>query len=555
MDHVIRNAALGLVLVFGGCASRPPDEAAVRSSIASSVSAERVRADMISLSTDEMEGRAAGSAGYDRAAAFVAERFEALGLERLGPSAHDYYQPVPFVQSRVMDASLRIMTETGEQQFSFPDDFVASGGFGEPSETVSGQLVFVGFGISAPEFGHDDYAQIEVTGRIVIALSGAPPQFGTSERAFYSSLSEKQELAQSHGAVGFFLVHTPVDRERLPWPQVTRGSLHPDLRWREADGTAHRGFAGLPTATLSPRGAERLFAASGVDLNDLFESYFSTTTHSFELAAQATFSRRSTQTLISSPNVIGILPGSDRRLRNEIVLVSAHLDHLGRDTEGTGDGVFNGAYDNAAGVAVMLEVARVLRQSRNRARRTIMFAAFTAEEQGLRGSDYLAQNPPAPIDSFIANLNIDMPYLGYPFRDIEGYGVSHSTLEDALVTAARESGLLVSPDPRPELVRLIRSDQYSFVRQGVPGFNLKPGSQSSDPSIDGAAALRDFLSRHYHQASDEVSLPFNQEAAETFTRVATAFTLIVANSPERPQWRANDFFGQRFGRSEVTRSP
>lgn len=508
---------------------------------------QRVRADMIALSSDDMQGRAAGTEGHERAAAFVAARFAELGLIGNGRGFRDHLQPVPFMQSRLDHATLRLGAGEEIVELSLPDDFTAQGGFGSPEESVTGPVVFAGYGISAPESGHDDYAQLDVRGRLVIVLSGAPPAFGTSERAYYSSLRDKQALARSLGAAGLLVVQTPVDRERSPWPRVVRESRIPDLRWRDAGGSACDGFSALPTATLSPRGAERVFAAIGIVLDDLFEDYFSARRGAFALGATATLSRRSTQSLQSSPNVIALLPGSDSRLRSEVVLVSAHLDHLGVNAQAAGDAIFNGAYDNAAGVAVMLEVARSLAASRQRPRRSILFAAYTAEERGLRGSDYLARHPPVPIEAVVANLNIDMPYLGFPIRDVEGYGAAHSTLEDALLVAARENGLSVSPDPRPELVRLIRSDQYSFVRQGIPGMNLKPGSQSSDPSIDGAAELRGFLEKHYHQPGDDASLPFSPEAAEAFAQTAITLARVVANAAERPQWRPADFFGQRFG--------
>lgn len=507
---------------------------------------QRVRADMIALSSDDMAGRDVGSDGYEQAAALVAARFAELGLKGFGGQLREFHQPVPLIQSTLEHATLRLVAGQQTVELSLPDDFTTQGGFGSPIESVTAPLVFVGYGISAPDLGHDDYAEADVRGQIVIVLSGAPPAFGTSERAYYSSLRDKQALAQAHGAAGLLIVQTPVDRERSPWARVARESRLPDLRWRDADGSACDGFPALPTATLSPQGAERLFAAIGIVLDDLFEDYFSARRGAFVLGATATLSRTSMQSLQSSPNVLAILPGADARLRNEVLLVSAHLDHLGVAAEGTGDLIFNGAYDNAAGIAVMLEVARSLARSRKRLRRSVIFAAYTAEERGLRGSDYLARHPPVPIESIVANLNIDMPYLGFPIRDVEGYGASHSTLEDALSIAARETGLSVSPDPRPELVRLIRSDQYSFVRQGVPGMNLKPGSQSSDPTIDGPALLRAFLTQHYHQPSDDVSLPFSQEAADVFTRTAVTLASGIANAEERPRWRAGDFFGSRF---------
>jgi hypothetical protein len=542
-----RFAIFACVLVLTACAAAAQRDAATRRAISQGASWERVRADMAALSSDAMEGRAAGSAGYDRAAAFVAARFAELGLDPIDTVATHYCQPVEFVESRLANAALRIDSGKGSLELAFPDDFATQGGFGPVTESIAAPLSFAGYGIAAPEFGHDDYAQLDVRGRIAVVLSGAPPRFGTSERAFYSSLSGKQALAMKLGAVGLILVQTPVDRERTPWPRVVAATRRPDLRWRDADGSAHEGFAALPTVTLSPRGAERVFSANGLALDKLFQDHLAGQGRGFALGSTAAFSRTSTQRAQLSSNVVGLLAGSDARLRDEVLLISAHLDHLGTGAAGQVDSIYNGAYDNAAGVAVMLELARLLAQSRHRVQRTVVFAAFTAEEHGLRGSDHMAQHPPVPPGALVANLNVDMPYLGFPIRDVEGYGASHSTLEDALARAARENGLSVTPDPRPELVRLIRSDQYSFVRQGIPGLNLKPGAQSADPGIDGAAALRDFLARHYHEPGDDLSLPFSSEAAEAFTRTAATLALLIANDAERPRWRPDDFFGTRFG--------
>lgn len=523
------------------------DDPAARAALLEPVAWQRVRADMQALSSDAMEGRATGTPGHERAALWVAERFAALGLRPLGvgegPQA--YLQPVPLIESRLEAASLRLDTPAGPLQLAFPQDFVSFGGFGPAQEAVQAPLVFAGHGIVAP--GHDDYAGLDVRGRIVVLFSGAPASLAVSERAFYSALDEKQAQAQARGALGLLLLQTPVDQRRMAWPQMVEAAQRPSMRWRTASGAA-QGPAALPSATLSPQAATRLFAASGRELSTLFEQH--RPAQGFALDSTAQLTRRSQQNPLSSPNVIGLLPGSDPQLRDELLLVSAHLDHLGLAPEGAPDRVFNGAYDNAAGVAVMLELARVLRQAPGATRRSLLFVAFTAEEQGMRGSDYLAQHPPLPQARLIANLNIDMPYLGYPARDVEGYGAAHSSLEDSLRQAAQENDLTLSPDSRPDLVRLIRSDQVSFVKQGVPGLNLKPGLQSADPAIDGAAVQQRYLSQHYHRPSDDDSLPFSPEGAQRFTRAAGTLALLLANGAERPRWRAGDFFGERFGKPQ-----
>lgn len=557
--------ALLLLALLGGCAAPPVNPAAERAALVRDVSAERIRADMLALSTDAMQGRLTGSPGFERAAALVADRFRQLGLRAVGgEAAQPYFQRVDFAESRLESATLRLRTRTGEEQLlSFPADFIVFGGFGAPEDRLpSTPLVFAGHGISAPELGHDDYAGLAVAGRVLVLLSGAPARFGISERAVHSSLEGKQALALAQGAKGLLLVQTPADRLRSPWAQTQRFAGQSALRWRHADGRVQDGFAELPTASLSPAAADRLFAAQGLKFDELMARYAAGESRGFALdGATAQLERRSLQGRQSSPNVLGLLPGSDPLLRDELVLVSAHLDHLGT-IEAAGapppaDRVYNGAYDNAAGVAVMLELARLLAaapplQRQGLLRRGLLFVAFTGEEQGMRGSDHLAQQLPPALagQRIVANLNIDMPYLGHALQDMQGYGAQHSSFEALLAQAAAENGLGVSPDPRPDLVRLIRSDQYSFVRRGIPGINLKPGMRAVEPGVDGAALQQDFLTRHYHQLSDDASLPFSPDAARQYGRTAASLALLLAQAPQAPTWKAGDFFGRRFPTAE-----
>lgn len=549
---------LSFAAAWGVSACTPPVDRSLEAGKAmmDAVSAARMRADMEVLAADDMRGREAGTNDYARAADFVAKRFGEIGLRPLGDQGR-FLQNVEFIRSRLVanSGALMLRREGQDLAFSFGQDFVVSGRYGDADETVTAPLVFAGYGIRAPERNHDDFAGLDVRGKILVVLTGAPPAFGTSERAFYSSVTEKHQLARALGAVGVVTVQTPVDRKRTPWQRILETADHPGLCWREADGTAHEGFAELKgNAALSPEGALKLFQLAGHKLERLFDDYFAGRIKGLDLGVAATLTRRSQQDRVSSPNVIGVLRGSDARLSHEFVLVTAHLDHLGVKSDPKGDAIYNGAYDNAAGVGVILEIARVLAAAPTRPRRSIIFAAFTAEEQGMRGSDYLAHHPPVAIKSIVANLNFDMPYLGFPIADVEGYGVVHSTLEDALSLAAATTGVKVTADKKPELVRLIRSDQFSFVKQGVPGVNLKPGSLSADAAADGAAMTEAFMAERYHQPGDDLSQPFSARGAATFIRTALMFTQIVADDPGRVEWRPNDFFGERFGRGRLGRS-
>lgn len=546
----MRNIAVNLLLasVLVGCEVTITSSNQHYDSAFQSLTGAKVRRHIEVLAADDMQGREAGTAGHLKAAEYVASQFAEIGLQPLGDD-DTYFQHINFLETRLVEESASMVLHRGDSEtlLDYGEDFIRYGGFGRKNELVTAPLVFVGFGIQAPGYTHDDFADVEVRGKILVVFTGAPPRFSSDERAFYSSGASKQALAARLGAVGIVTIRTPVDQKRLTWPRMLGFTKSADMRWLDSDNKAHDGFAELTgNAVLSNSGAEQLFGLVGRDLDELFEYHTNGGTGGFELQLSATLGRQSSQQLASSPNVLALLPGSDPKLRDEYVLFTAHLDHLGVRPGENGDEIHNGAYDNAAGVAIVLEVAGALATLSPLPRRSIIFAAVTGEEKGLRGSDYLANNSPVAIHKIVANINIDMPFLGHPISDIEGLGVEHSTLHRALIRAAEQRELVLTPDPRPELVRLIRSDQFSFVKQGVPGLNLKPGSASSDPNFDGASLRNAFLSDHYHGPTDDLNLPFNEDGAQRFVGVALALGLIVANDNESPRWNDGDFFGDRF---------
>ena len=287
---------------------------------------------------------------------------------------------------------------------------------------------------------------------------------------------------------------------------------------------------------------------SGHDLDALFVKHEAGGTGSFDLGVSATLARSSTQRRVSSANVVGVLEGSDPELRDEYLVYTGHLDHIGLRPGKNGDDIHNGAYDNAAGVGAILEIAQAMSQLPVKPRRSVIFAMVTAEEKGLQGSSYFTKNPPVPASQLVANINIDMPYLGFPVLDVHAFGAEHSTLMAPADEATRQLGMQLTPDPKPEEVRFIRSDQFSFVVEGIPAVAFKAGMISSDPAIDGEAALDDFLKNHYHQSSDDLDLPYSAEGAERFARAGLLMGLIVADDDERPRWVENDFFGDRFAK-------
>lgn len=513
-----------------------------------SITAAEIRAHMEVLAADDMQGREAGTAGYKKAADYVAAGFRNIGLLPLGDD-HSYFQNITFFETRLEPESAKLVLHAADAdiEFAFRDDFIRSGSYGEPNETVTAPLVFAGHGIVAPEYAHDDFAGIDVAGKIIVVLSGAPPQFATDQRAFYSSSRGKDANAVERGAVGVITVRTPVDQARRPWERFMPGIGTAGMRWLDKDGIAFEGFAELRgDATLSQAGAEKLFEAAGYDLQETFDKHAAGQTGSFELGVSATLSRKSLQRSVKSANVIGLLKGSDPALVKEYIVYTAHLDHIGIRQGEDGDDLHNGAYDNAAGVAAIMEIAAAMALLDPAPRRSVIFAAVTAEEKGLQGSSYLAKNPPVPATSMVANINIDMPYLGFPVADIEAFGAEHSTLLAAVTAATAKTGMGLTPDPMPEEVRFVRSDQFSFVKEGVPAVAFKAGSKSSNPDDDGAAMLKGFLNKHYHRPSDDLELPFSEEGAERFVRTALLLGLEVAAQDEKPRWNPGDFFGDRF---------
>jgi Zn-dependent M28 family amino/carboxypeptidase len=247
-----------------------------------------------------------------------------------------------------------------------------------------------------------------------------------------------------------------------------------------------------------------------------------------------------------SVNVVATFPGSDPQLKNQYVVVTAHLDHLGRGSAVNGDSIYNGAQDNALGVGILLEMARALNESGARPRRSIIFAALTAEEKGLLGSDYFAQHPPVPQQSLVANVNIDMPMLFTPTLDFVALGASHSSLGTNARVSATAQGYRLSPDPTPEQVAFIRSDQFSFIRQGIPSLVITGGYHARDKAIDAAELRRDFLQRRYHQPGDDLNGAIDYSTAADLARINLRITLDVANTTAPPRWKTGDFFGNEF---------
>jgi hypothetical protein len=509
-----------------------------------------IRAHMTFLADDALEGRATGSRGYDLAARYVAAQLASYGLEP-GGTQGTYLQSVPLRSGTVNSAesSMTLQDRGGPVALDPQSHYLLLPIFTDPEASVSASVVFVGHGTTAPEQKYDDYARIDARGKVVVILSGAPSSFPTAVRAHYSSSLEKARNAAAHGAVGIITVRSEYDEGAYSFAQNVRDARSPRLRAIGANGSPIDVFSELKAAALmSPAGATRLFLGSGRTFDQVLADAKQNKLRSFAFPSRVSIRTKTTYADLTSPNVVGVLRGSDPLLRNEYLVYTGHLDHLGKGQQVDGDAIYNGALDNASGVAALLEVARTFSRLETAPKRSVMFLFVTAEEKGLLGSSYFANYPTVPIDNIVANFNADGIFMLWPVADIVALGDEHSSLGAVARRAASHLSLQVSPDPMPAEVFFVRSDQYSFVRRGVPAIFMSPGPKSADPAFNPEKIVSDWMSRVYHTTRDDMSQNFDFNSGAKMVRAQFLMGYIVANSTERPRWNEGDFFGTKFGR-------
>lgn len=505
---------------------------------------EAIRAHMEFLADDLLEGRGTGTRGFQLAANYVRAQFEAMGLKPAGVNG-SYFQNVHFRQMELVreQSSLTVKRDGSARTLTMDEDYLIRGHPLLPDATAEAPVAFVGYGVTAPQFNYDDYAGVDVRGKIVLALYGAPPRLPSAPGAHYSSAEQKLSNAAAHGAIGLLAVWSGKQEERTPFPRLARFFHAPALRWLDEKGTpndadpAIRGYA-----WISSGAAAAMFAGAPKPWKDALQAALDSQPQAFPLPVTVSMHTVTRYSELQSPNIAAILPGSDPHLKNEYVVFSAHLDHLGMGRSVNGDNIFNGAVDNASGTAALLEIARAFSQLPKPPRRSLLFLAVTGEEEGLLGSDYYAHYPTVPISQIAANVNMDEISLLYDFKDIVPLGGEHSSLEAVVDDVARHMGLEVSPDPVPEEVYFVRSDQYSFVKQGVPAVYIGEGYKTVDPKLDGRKLQLDWESTRYHTPSDDMNQPLDFNAAAKCTRVDFAVGYEIAQQGERPRWNAGDFF-------------
>jgi hypothetical protein len=470
----------------------------------------------------------------------VAHQFEASGLQPAGTEG--FLQPVPF-QVIVVDqehSNAALLSHGKEEPLSYGEEILLSSrdNFEAPAEAP---LVFVGYGLSAPEAGYDDLAGVDLRGKIAVFLTGAGPSSVPGNiRAHFGSNTLRRKAFADAGAVGLVRLMDPSFMD-IPWTRIRNNARSPNMILAEPALQDERGhtFSG----TVNPEKTEKWFAGSGHSFAEILAlakagKQLPRFPLAFSLRAQPVVR----QSRAVSQNVIGVLPGADPTLREEYVVLSAHLDHLGIGTPINGDSIFNGAMDNASGVASLLEIAKELKDSGLHLRRSLLFVAVTGEEKGLLGSRYFTAHPTVPLESMIADLNLDMFLPIHPMHVMTVFGLGESSLGDVVRRVAATRRLRTQDDPYPQRNVFIRSDQYNFILHGIPSVMCMDGSEkgSEDEKIEQA-----WFATRYHAPSDDVNQPVDLDAAEEFNSIMRGVMVELADAPNLPAWNSGSFF-RRF---------
>jgi hypothetical protein len=517
------------------------------------------------LADDKLEGRNVGTTGYDMAVDYVEAQFKAIGLKPAGTSG--FRQPVTF-DSRTLSADISrlALVRDGKEEVLTVGQDASLNARGELDGSTEVRLVFVGYGLSIPDAGWDDLAGQNLRGAIAVYVNAfAPVKVSDNVKSHANTADERWAAMKRAGAVGIATIALP------PAPAAAPAAGNPPATPPAQGRTGGRGAGGggggrgtgtapAPVITLNDReaqnlagqqlslsftqqGAAKILAGSGHTPAELAQLVRDNKPLP-RFALPGTLKARAAvlkETFVAN-NVAGLVEGSDPALKGEYVVMTAHLDHVGIGRAVNGDTIYNGAMDDASGVAAIIEIARRLKTSKTAVKRSVLFVAVAGEEKGLLGSRYFAARPTVPFDKIVADINLDMFLPLYPLKVIEVQGLAESSLGESVRIAAKELGVEVQTDREPEQNRFIRSDQYSFIRRGVPALAFKFGYEFGSPE---ERTRLDWVRDRYHQPSDDTTQPVNLEAAALFNRVIASLLQRVANDTARPTWNVDSFF-KRF---------
>jgi len=489
------------------------------------------------LADDNMEGRDTGSAGLRKAEAYVVEQLKRSGVQPAGNQG--YYQPVKFQSRQIVetDSSAALLRDGGVKPLTLGDDIIFSTRI-DLALQVEAPLVFAGYGLTVPEKDYDDLAGLDVKGKVVVILSGSPAEIPGPLASHYQTAAERWKVLRHAGAIGMVTIPNPASMD-VPWSRIALNRAHPSMDL--ADPVFNETAGERLAMTVNPAKAEVLFAGTGHTFAELAAlGKEGKSLPRFPLPFSIRAKTKLVKKDVESANIIGKLPGTDPVLKNEYVVISAHIDHVGIGEPINGDRIYNGAMDNASGSAVLLDVAASLRKSPEQLKRSVLFLFVTGEEKGLLGSKYFTQYPTVDPEALVADINIDMFLPIIPLKTLVVFGLAESDLGDLARDVALSRGVQVEADPEPQRNVFIRSDQYNFIRHGIPALAMGVAPDPNSP--EQKKIFKDWLTTRYHAPSDDLAQPIDYSAAAQYEEIIRALMLTVANDPHRPAWKSDSFF-------------
>jgi Zn-dependent M28 family amino/carboxypeptidase len=488
------------------------------------------------LADDKLEGRDTGSPGEHAAQEYAIQQLKAAGVEPAG--VNGFYQPIKFVSRKIIEgeSSLTLIKGGKPESLALGDDAIISARI-MPASHVNAGLAFVGYGLKIPEANYDDFAGVDVKGKLAVIISGSPAGVSGAVASHYQTLAERWKTLKSVGAIGMLTIVNPALVE-VPWARTALNRAEPsmDLDYPEFAETEGDQLG----AYINPAKAEKLFEGSGHTFAEIATAAKEhTPLPHFPLAASLEAKTKVELNKVESANIVGKLPGNDPALKDEYVVLSAHLDHIGIGAPVNGDRIYNGAMDNGSGSALLMDMAASLRKDPANLRRSVLFVLVTGEEKGLLGSKFFAAHPTVPIKSMVADINTDMYLPIIPLKVFTVYGLAESDLGERVKDAAQSIGVSVQPDPEPQRNIFIRSDQYNFIAHGIPSLMIDVGATPGSPEAD---ILREWRHTRYHAPSDDVNQPVNLDTEANYEEMIRALLINIANDDHRPEWKAESFF-------------
>ncbi len=489
------------------------------------------------LADDSLEGRDTGSEGLRKAQTYAVEQFQKAGLDPAGTNG--FYQPVSCTQYEVDEGKSSLLLVGGGKttRLSFADNAYISSRGTRTSKQLTASLVFIGYGLKIPERNLDELAGRDLKGKIVVYVSGSPSDIPAALASHYQTPAERWKSLRAAGVIGTVAILNPASMD-IPWSRIALNRNHPAMDLADPEFSEGEGLQ--VSVVFNPASAEALFAGSGHTFAEIAAlakdrlplPHFALTEL---LEARAEILTKQVQ----SANLVAKLPGSNPVLKDQYVVLSAHIDHLGIGEPVNGDRIYNGAMDDGSGTAVVLDVAAQLKAHPEKLGRSILFLLVTGEEKGLLGSKYFAQKPTVPQQSIVADINIDMFLPIVPLTKLKILGLEESDLGARAAAVAQSLGVKPIPDPEPLRNSFVRSDQYSFIHQGIPSVKMDVGFELGTPE---QKVFKDWLTNRYHAPSDDIHQPVDLQAAALYEEIIRRLLIDTANTPARPQWKPDSFF-------------